>query len=257
MRLARLLLRLTKVALFPTCVVDAVAPEVGFATGRVLTRAGCEVSLAERTTCCGQPAWNSGFTQPAAMVARTTLAGIEEALEENDVVVVPAGSCATMIKVLWPEMFEIERDPDCARRARAVADRVVELSTFLRACDSERRIAPVEITGSQEVRYHPSCHMLRELGIKDEPCDVLRGAGYTVEQGDERCCGFGGMFSVKLPETSIAMADDVLDAALASGATDVVAADSSCLMQLRSRAEARGLKLTFRHLAVALDDAAP
>lgn len=255
MRLARLLLRLTKVALFPTCVVDAVAPEVGFATARVLTRRGCDVSLAERTTCCGQPAWNSGFTEPAAMVARTTLTGIEEALQDNDVVVVPAGSCATMIKVFWPELFELERDADCARRARAVADRVVELSAFLAACDAEPRIARPEITSSGGVRYHPSCHMLRELGIKDEPCDALQSAGYDVDRGPERCCGFGGMFSVKLPETSVAMADDVLDAAVASGATDIVAADSSCLMQLRTRAEARGLTLTFRHLAVAIDDA--
>ncbi len=243
---------MTKVALFPTCVVDAVAPEVGFATARVLARRGCDVSVAERTTCCGQPAWNSGFTQPAAMVARTTLAGIEEALVDNDVVVVPAGSCATMIKVFWPELFEIERDPDSARRARAVADRVVELSSFL--CGPERA-APSHTRKEDAVRYHPSCHMLRELGIKDEPCDALGDAGYDVARGPERCCGFGGMFSVKLPETSIAMADDVLDAALADGATDIVAADSSCLMQLRTRAEARGLNLRFRHLAVAVDDA--
>jgi L-lactate dehydrogenase complex protein LldE len=242
---------LTKVALFPTCVVDAVAPEVGFATARVLSRRGCDVSVAERTTCCGQPAWNSGFTQPAAMVARTTLAGIEEALEDNDVVVVPAGSCATMIKVFWPELFEIERDAEAARRARAVADRVVELSTFLRSRNEEE---PQPAFSEGAVRYHPSCHMLRELGIKDEPCDALRDAGYEVDRGPERCCGFGGMFSVKLPETSVAMADDVLDAALEAGATDVVAADSSCLMQLRTRAEARGLTLRFRHLAVALDD---
>jgi len=97
--------------------------------------------------------------------------------------------------------------------------------------------------------------MLRELGLRDEPCDALVGAGYDVERGPERCCGFGGLFSVKLPETSIAMADEVLDAALASGATDVVAADGSCLMQLATRAEARGLALRFRHLAVAIDDA--
>jgi L-lactate dehydrogenase complex protein LldE len=97
--------------------------------------------------------------------------------------------------------------------------------------------------------------MLRELGLKDEPCDALRAAGYEVERGPERCCGFGGLFSVKLPETSIAMADDVLDTAVAAGVTDVVAADGSCLMQLATRAEARGLPLRFRHLAVALDDA--
>src|ERR1700742_104576 len=96
-RLARLLLRLTKVALFPTCVVDAVAPEVGFATARVLARRGCDVSVAEKTTCCGQPAWNSGQVEAAAMVARTTLAGMEEALVDADAIVVPAGSCTTMI----------------------------------------------------------------------------------------------------------------------------------------------------------------
>jgi L-lactate dehydrogenase complex protein LldE len=96
--------------------------------------------------------------------------------------------------------------------------------------------------------------MLRELGLKDEPADALRGAGYDVECGPERCCGFGGLFSVKLPETSVAMADEVLDAAVDAGATDMVAADGSCLMQLSTRADARGLPLTFRHLAVAIDD---
>lgn len=218
----------SKVALFPTCVVDATAPEVGFATARVLTRGGCEVSVAERTTCCGQPAWNSGFTQPAAMVARTTLAGIEEALRDNDVVVVPAGSCATMIKVFWPELFELERDADCANRARAVADRVVELSAYLASAreDHPGRTEMPHRSNSGPVRYHPSCHMLRELGLKDEPCDALAAAGYEVDRGPQRCCGFGGLFSVKLPETSVAMADDVLDAALADGATEIVAADS-------------------------------
>ncbi|MDP1793249.1 MAG: (Fe-S)-binding protein, partial [Acidimicrobiales bacterium] len=143
------------------------------------------------------------------------------------------------------------RDPDCANRARSVADRVVELSTFLR---SSTEASPPPVSSEGAVRYHPSCHMLRELGIKEEPCDALRDAGYDVDRGPERCCGFGGLFSVKLPETSVAMADDVLDAAIADGATDIVAADSSCLMQLRTRAEARGLELTFRHLASAIDD---
>jgi L-lactate dehydrogenase complex protein LldE len=97
--------------------------------------------------------------------------------------------------------------------------------------------------------------MLRELGLRDEPCDALRGAGYEVDRGPERCCGFGGLFSVKLPETSVAMADEVLDAAIEAGATEIVAADGSCLMQLATRAETRGLPLRFRHLAVAIDDA--
>lgn len=250
---------MTSVALFPTCVVDAVAPEVGFATARVLMRRGCDVSVAEKTTCCGQPAWNAGHAEPAAVVARTTLAGIEAALRDGaDTVVVPAGSCTTMIRVFWPELFNAVGQHDAAHRARAVAPKVFELSEFLASCADDGRSSSVDSTGSESraAWYHPSCHMLRELGIKEQPCDALRASGYDVDAGPERCCGFGGLFSVKLPETSIAMADAVLDAAVADGATDVVAADGSCLMQLASRAEARGLPLRFRHLAVAVDDAA-
>ncbi len=244
------------VALFPTCIVDAVSPEVGFATARVLTRRGCDVSVAEKTTCCGQPAWNAGHADAAAAVARTTLGGIEQALADGaEAVVVPAGSCTTMIRVFWPELFETVGQHDAAHRARAVAPKVFELSEFIAFGDAEKERPPPGITKSEGVRYHPSCHMLRELGLKDEPTDALRGAGYKVDCGPERCCGFGGLFSVKLPETSVAMADEVLDAALGDGATDIVAADGSCLMQLATRAEARGLSLTFRHLAVAVDDA--
>jgi len=97
--------------------------------------------------------------------------------------------------------------------------------------------------------------MLRELGLKDEPVQALRACGITPDVGPAHCCGFGGLFSVKLPETSVAMADEVLDHAVAAGATEIVAADGSCLMQLASRAEKRGLSITFRHLAVAIDAA--
>jgi L-lactate dehydrogenase complex protein LldE len=254
----------TKVALFPTCVVDAVAPEVGFATARVLARRGCDVDVAEATTCCGQPAWNAGHAEPAAVVARTTLAGIERALADGaDAVVVPAGSCTTMIRVFWPELFETVGQHDAAHRARAVAPKVFELSEYLQSTSvkdppsiTRESLHRSEGEGEAEpVRYHPSCHMLRELGIDAAPCDALADAGYVVDRGPERCCGFGGLFSVKLPETSVAMADEVLDAAVAAGATEVVASDGSCLMQLATRAEARGLQLRFRHLAVAVDDA--
>jgi L-lactate dehydrogenase complex protein LldE len=243
-----------RVALFPTCVVDAVAPEVGFATARVLARRGCDVEVAEQTTCCGQPAWNAGHAEPAAVVARTTLAGMEAVLRDGaDAIVVPAGSCTTMIRVFWPELFEAVGQHDAAHRARTIAPKVFELSEFLSLGDVSETKGLSDIT--KTVRYHPSCHMLRELGLKDQPVAALEGCGYAVDRGPERCCGFGGLFSVKLPETSVAMADEVLDAAVAAGATDVVAADGSCLMQLAGRAEARGLPLRFRHLAVAVDDA--
>ena len=171
--------RVKPVALFPTCVVDAVAPQVGFATARVLTRRGCDVDVAERTTCCGQPAWNAGQTEAAATVARTTLRGFEEALEDGaEAIVVPAGSCTTMIRRFWTELFEIERDPDAVRRAESVIPKVFELSEFLRTCDAQSPRPLLSITssgrgsgsGSGSVRYHPSCHMLRELGLRDEPC---------------------------------------------------------------------------------------
>lgn len=241
-----------RVALFPTCVVDALAPEVGFATARVLARRGCDVSVAEGTTCCGQPAWNAGQAEAAATVARTTLRGFEQALAEGaDAIVVPAGSCTTMVRVFWPELFELVGDPDAATRARAVLAKVFELSEFLPTTGTP----PGGERSQQTVRYHPSCHMLRELGLRDAPIEALRACGYAVDAGPERCCGFGGLFSVKLPETSVAMADELLDAAVADGATDVIAADGSCLMQLATRAEKRGLALTFRHIAVAIDDA--
>ena len=98
----------------------------------MLTRRGCDVSVAEETTCCGQPAWNAGHAEAAATVARTTLAGFEAALADGaEAVVVPAGSCTTMIRVFWPELFEIVGDHDAARRARAVPPKVFELSEFL------------------------------------------------------------------------------------------------------------------------------
>ena len=242
-----------RVALFPTCVVDAVAPEVGFATARVLTRRGCDVSLAEATTCCGQPAWNAGHAEAAATVARTTLAGFEDALRDAEAVVVPAGSCTTMIRVFWKELFDVVGDTAAAARAAAVTPKVFELSQFLRRVS--RQDADQLSSERVAVRYHPSCHMLRELGLRDEPVDALRACGIDAVAGPERCCGFGGLFGVKLPEVSVAMADEVLDAAVADGATEIVAADGSCLMQLSTRAEARGLPITFRHLAEAIDTA--
>ena len=190
------------------------------------------------------------------MVARTTLSGLEEALQDADAVVVPAGSCTTMIRVFWAELFELAHDHVSKARAEIVAAKVFELSEFLGSGPSLSRDATKSPPRTDEpVRYHPSCHMLRELGLKDEPVDALRSCGMEVDRGPERCCGFGGLFSVKLPETSVAMADEVLDAAVASGATQVVAADGSCLMQLEARSKARGLSLSFRHLAVAIDDA--
>ena len=240
-----------RVALFPTCVVDAVEPEVGVATVRVLRRAGHDVTVPLRATCCGQPAWNSGHVGPALDVARTTLEALRD--EEVDAIVVPAGSCATMIRVFWQELFAIAGTEREAEVVRGLRHRTYELAEFL-----DRFGAPAASDPSERpTTYHRSCHMLRELRIVDAPETVLADAGTRLtEPPPDRCCGFGGTFSVKLPEVSVAMADEVLDAATACGAERVVGCDTSCLLHLRGRAERRGLDLEFAHLANVLDEGA-
>ena len=239
-----------RVALFPTCVVDAVEPAVGVSTVRLLRRAGHDVVVPMRATCCGQPAWNSGHAAPAVEVARTTLRALLD--EDAEAVVVPAGSCATMIRVFWEELFNLAGTPDEVAAVRGLRQRTYELAEFL-----DRFGAPAAVADDDSpTAYHRSCHMLRELRITDEPERLLAGAGVALtEAPPERCCGFGGTFSVKLPEVSTAMADEVLDAATAIGAERIVGCDASCLLHLRGRADRRGLDLEFRHLATVLDDA--
>jgi len=234
-----------RVTLFPTCVVDTVAPDVGAAVVRVLRRCGYEVDVPTGTTCCGQPAWNSGFTREAAKVAKTTL----DALDKTEgTICVPAGSCATMIRVFWPELFEMTGDHDAVERAQRVGARVREFSELLGELESAGE--------SKKVAYHHSCHMLRELGIRDQPVDALRRAGCEVVAwpADERCCGFGGLFSVKQPEMSVAMADDKIDSLKTTGAEMLVGCDASCLMHLRGRMEHRGETMPVKHLAEVLDE---
>lgn len=250
-----------RVSLLITCVVDVVAPDVAEASVRLLRAAGCEVTCNLAQTCCGQPGWNAGFAEDAARVARTTLAALEADLDDGaDAVVVPAGSCATMVRVFWPELFEVVGDHDAAARARRVGERTRELSELL----AERAGALPRLRLHRPVRValHESCHMRRELHIVDQPAVLAAGVdGVEVVtwDGSDRCCGFGGTFSVKLPETSVAMADEKLRA-LAEGAPGVdvlVGCDTSCLMHLQGRAEALGRPVRVRHLAEVLGAALP
>lgn len=237
------------VALFPTCLVDAVAVDVGVASVKLLRRMGHAVAVPPAATCCGQPAWNAGHVEPAAAVAAATLDGLAAAEEEW--VVVPSGSCATMIRKFWPELFALVGDHDRAAAAEHLAPRVRELSEFVAESGGLPPAAGSASGPAGRVVYHHSCHMLRELGIEREPESIVAACGAAMAESSARgrCCGFGGLFSMKLPEASTAMADDVLDGAMAAGAESVVGADFSCLMHLRGRAEHRGLPLRFEHLA--------
>jgi L-lactate dehydrogenase complex protein LldE len=245
-----------RVSLLVTCTVDLLEPEVGEATVRVLRAAGCEVTVALGQTCCGQPGWNAGHVTEAAKVARTTLTALEAELADGaEWVVVPAGSCATMVRVFWPELFELVGDHATADRARRVGERTRELSELLDDLD----LPPMSVPDTR-VGYHHSCHMLRELRIRAAPehlVDRVDGVERVAWDGDDRCCGFGGLFSVKLPELSAAMADEKLAALADAGVDEVVGCDASCLAQMRTRSAAVGAPVRTRHLAQLLADALP
>ena len=175
-------------------------------------------------------------------MARTTL----RALADADAVVVPAGSCAAMMRLHWPALFEGEE----RKLARTVANRVFELSQYL---VDELGVTAIGSPGDLTVAYHDSCHMLRELRVHDQPRTLLRSVATLVElPRSERCCGFGGTFSVRYPEVSTAMADDKLGAAETAGIELIVSADPGCAMQLGGRASRTGRPLTVEHLATVL-----
>jgi L-lactate dehydrogenase complex protein LldE len=247
-----------RVGLFVTCIADVMAPDAAVAAVRVLRAAGHDVEFPADQTCCAQPAWNAGFAEDAAKVARTTLAAFEAALDGGcERIVGIAGSCSTMVRVFWPELFEVVGDHAAAERARAVGARVGEFSEFLAAEGVPDEARHAVDAASPRVAYHHSCHMLRELRIKEQPEAVLDAVGCErlPWAADDRCCGFGGTFSVKLPETATAMADDKLRSVHDAGAEVIVGSDTSCLLHMAARAEHEGRPVRTRHIAEVVAEA--
>jgi L-lactate dehydrogenase complex protein LldE len=235
-----------RVSLFVTCVVDQVFPRVGMAMVDVLERIGWQVDFRDAQTCCGQPAFNSGYRAEARHVARHCLAVFADA----EYIVVPSGSCASMIAHHYEELFQ--KDPVALDAAHAMSGRVFEFSRFL------LEVAGVEDVGAQleeVVTYHDSCHALRELKIKEGPRRLLsRVRGLELREMDkaEECCGFGGTFSVKFPEVSGGMVRTKIESILNTGANAVVSIDSSCLMQLQGALSRVGAPIRALHLAEVL-----
>lgn len=235
-----------RVLVFPTCLGDLLAPATVEAAIRVLAATGVEARAVHGATCCGQPAFNSGYDDAARRVARTTVRAIGAGEEP---VVVPAGSCAAMMARHWPHLFRGDRDEQLAR---AVAGRVREWSTVV----ADHADALPGLTWHGRIGYHDSCHMLRELRIQAEPRALLeRVSGVELVElpGAARCCGFGGTFSVRYPDVSLAMADAKLDET--EGLDALVACDGGCLMHLGGRAARRGDQVRPMHLATLLGEA--
>ncbi len=234
-----------RVALFATCLGDAFFAEACADAVRLLRHLDVTVDFPAGQTCCGQPAFNAGHADAARRMARHTL----DVFEDAEWVVLPSGSCAGMLRANFPTLLEgTDRE-----RALRLAERTFELAQFI------VQVLGVEELGGgladRRVAYHHGCHALRELGVHDEPVTLLRSAGAEVLpwEGDEECCGFGGLFSVKLPEVSGAMADYKLGTL---PAVDVVtSADGGCLLQLSGRAARTGRTTPFRHLSSLLREA--
>jgi L-lactate dehydrogenase complex protein LldE len=241
--------RASRVQLFPTCLVEALRPEVGWATVAVLERIGLTVEVPEGLTCCGQPAFNAGAWDDARAMAGHTL-DVLEATPQQDPVVVPSGSCAHMIVHGYPELFA--DDPRQRARAEALAHRTFELTQLLTESPGA---AQLEARWPGPVAYHPSCHLLRGLGLRGGPerlLDAVEGADRVELPGAEECCGFGGLFAVKLHAISGAMLQRKLDAIETCGATTVVSCDVSCLTQIEGGLRRRGSRVRACHLAEVL-----
>jgi L-lactate dehydrogenase complex protein LldE len=212
----------------------------------VLEQLGYQVDFPENQTCCGQPAFNSGYRAEARMVARHFL----KTFESSECIVVPSGSCTAMITHHFAEMFH--KEPETLERVHSLEQRVWEFSTFL------TQVAGVEDVGArleQVVTFHDGCHALRELGVKDAPRKLLahvRGLELREMTPAEECCGFGGTFAVKFSEISGAMARTKIEAIERTGARTVVSVDPSCLMQIQGALSRAGSAIGTMHLAEVL-----
>jgi len=232
-----------RVSLFVTCLADQLWPAAAVGAVEVLRRAGCTVEFDERQTCCGQPAFNTGYRDEARALARR-LIGIFEA-SGADAIVSPSGSCTAMLHH-YEQLFE---DAGWRARAAALAERTHELSAFL---VNTLRVEDVGASFSGRLTWHDACHGLRDLGIREEPRRLLRhvrGAELVEMANAEACCGFGGTFSVKYPEISVAILDEKVDAIERAGVDAVVSGDASCLMQIGGRLSRRGSPVRAMHLA--------
>ena len=244
-----------RVLLYVTCLVDQLYPEVGVSCVRLLRRLGVEVEFPSDQTCCGQAVFNSGFTSDARHLARRVLDTFGPLVQEDDnaYIVVPSGSCTSMMRVFYPSLFE--DDPDLRGQATELGSRVYELSEFL-----VKVLGVTDVGGKYDgkVAYHPSCHLLRELEVEDEPVKLLRqvdGIDLVEVEQAKTCCGFGGTFSVKYPHISEGMLEDKLENLKASGASTLVGCDVSCLMHMEGALRRRGSSMSALHLAQVLDGA--
>ncbi|MFA5192064.1 MAG: (Fe-S)-binding protein [Verrucomicrobiia bacterium] len=236
-----------QIGLFIPCLVDQFFPQAGLAVARILKRLGHSVEYPAEQTCCGQPAFNAGVRSEAAALARRFI----QVFDRFEAVVAPSGSCVAMVRNFYPELLGDANGP----AHFPLAGRVFEFSEFL---VSRLNVTDLGATFNERVTYHDSCHLLRELRVREQPRQLLRavkGLDFVELNDGPTCCGFGGVFSVKFPEVSTVMGEDKVAAIERTGARYVVAGDCGCLMHIGGLLTRRGSKVRPIHLAELLGGA--
>jgi L-lactate dehydrogenase complex protein LldE len=231
-----------KVALFIPCFVDQLSAQIGMDMAQVLRRIGCQLNFPVEQTCCGQPAFNTGYWKDARPLAERFVRVFREA----DAIVCPSGSCTTMVRNFYPELLA---DSPVHDEAVQIGRRVYEFSEYL---VKVARVGDVGATFPHRVTYHDACHALRELHLKQEPRELLRhvrGIELVEMPYSEECCGFGGTFATKFHMISAAMGDTKAGNAEKSGAEYVTSTDPSCLMQVEGILRRRNSQARTIHLA--------
>lgn len=234
------------VGLFVTCLVDLFRPSVGMATVKLLEKAGCVVEVPAAQTCCGQPAYNSGDRKTARKIATTTI----KMFERYDYVVVPSGSCASMIKSHFPRLFN--EGSGFRARAEALGEKTYELTEFL---SEVVKLEKLDVEYGRTVTYHDSCSGLRELKIHEQPRKMMQKVdGLRLKEMSDAnvCCGFGGTFCVKYPDISNDMVGKKTGNIARSGADVLLAGDLGCLLNMAGKLKREGVEIEVRHIAEVL-----
>ncbi|MFQ6024285.1 MAG: (Fe-S)-binding protein [Acidiferrobacterales bacterium] len=235
-----------RVGLFVTCLVDLFRPNIGFATVKLLEEAGCTVEVPKLQTCCGQPAYNSGDLKDAREIAKQVIS----AFQDFDYVVVPSGSCAGMLKLHYPKLFDT--DARWQQKAHVLADRCHEIVSFL---SDVLGVEKIDVGFERTVTYHDSCSGLRELGIRHQPRKLLgQVVGLTLSEMRDAdvCCGFGGTFCVKYPDISGRMVAEKMANIDASGAKTLLGGDLGCLLNIAGGLKRNGSSIKVYHVAEVL-----
>lgn len=231
------------VTLFVQCLVDGVYPEVGHAVVDIFKRLALPFDIPSDQTCCGQPAYNTGYEKQAAVAARRFI----DIFESSDVIVCPSGSCVDMVRHHYPALFK--DDPEWSTRAENVSKKIYELTEYL---VDVLNITDVKSGFKGRITYHESCHLSRRIGVKDQPrklIQAIQGAELVEMEDAGRCCGFGGTFSVKYADISTAILEDKIKAIMESGVDTVVGCDISCLMNIQGMLTRKKTGIKALHIA--------